>query len=178
MIEDRVKKLDLVIGDILQLSRTSKAEVKYEEIDFNALLVEVISDVKFNEGASKISLRYETKPTNRFFADYVQMKIILGNLISNAVRYHRVDQADPFIAVRFSSDENGITFEVEDNGEGIEQQHHEKIFEMFYRSSHKTEGTGLGLYIVKEALNKVQGSISVSSQPGFGTTFTVKLPQN
>jgi signal transduction histidine kinase len=178
MIEERVKKLDLVIGDILQLSRSAKAEIKYELIDFNKLLNDVISDVKFNQGATKISLRYDVNPLNTFHGDYGQMKIIIGNLISNAVRYHRIDQPDPYIGVRFIKEDHYVMIDIEDNGEGIDSEHHEKIFEMFYRSSTKTDGTGLGLYIVKEALAKVNGTITLKSQLNLGSTFRVGLPQN
>lgn len=178
MIEERVKKLDLVIGDILQLSRSAKADIKYELIDFNKLLNDVISDVKFNQGATQISLRYDVNPDNTFYGDYGQMKMIIGNLISNAVRYHRIDQSDPYIGVRFSKEDHNILIDIEDNGEGIGSEHHEKIFEMFYRSSTKTEGTGLGLYIVKEALAKVNGTITLKSQLNLGSTFRLGLPQN
>jgi signal transduction histidine kinase len=100
----------------------------------------------------------------------------LGNLIGNAVKYHNVEQADPFIAVRFFSKQNELVIEVEDNGTGIAKQYQEKIFNMFFRASTQSEGTGLGLYIVGEAVAKLQGKIKVSSEVGKGSTFTVTLP--
>jgi signal transduction histidine kinase len=175
LIEDRIKKLDMVIADILSLARTKKFDVKMEEIDFNELLDDTIVDVKFNKGASSIALIYERNKENTFICDYHQMKVILGNLISNAVKYHNINQPSPYIKVIFNKLGDRIEISVEDNGHGIPKDSLEKIFHMFYRASANTEGTGLGLYIVQEALAKINGKITVTSTYGKGATFTVLL---
>ena len=74
---------------------------------------------------------------------------------------------------------NGRVFylKVEDNGQGIAPEYHNRIFDMFYRGNEQSKGSGLGLYIVKEALVKLSGSIRLESVPGVGSTFIVKLPQ-
>jgi signal transduction histidine kinase len=175
LIEDRVKKLDLIISDILNLSRTKKFEVRPEIIDFNKLLEETIVDIKFNKGASSISLIYEHDPQNIFKSDYHQIKVVLSNLLSNAVKYHKLEQENPYIKVVFTKSPDKIEFMIEDNGQGIPKESLSKIFDMFFRASPNTEGTGLGLYIVKEALTKIHGSIEVTSEFGRGTKFTVTL---
>lgn len=177
MVENRVNKMDMVISDILQLARSTKAELRLEQIDFNKLLQDVIADVKFNKGAKEIRLEYTPSPSHQFVSDYNQAKIILGNLIGNAVKYHHHEQADPFIAVRFNTTSSEIVIEVEDNGPGIAKQHQEKIFNMFYRASTQSDGTGLGLYIVKEAVNKLRGSIVLTSERDKGSIFKVRLPR-
>ncbi len=176
MVENRVKKMDSVISDILQLARSSKADLKFEQVDFNKLLQEVIADVKFNKGAKAINLRYAPDPSYILHSDYSQLKIILGNLISNAVKYHFVEQADPYIAVAFTVASGEVIIEVGDNGTGIAKEYQEKIFNMFFRASTQSEGTGLGLYIVAEAVAKLQGKITVRSEVGKGSTFIVRLP--
>jgi signal transduction histidine kinase len=176
MIEQRIKKLDAVIGDILQLSRSSKSELKKELIDFNNLMEETASDLRFNEGADKIELHYIPSPDHIFTSDRTQVKIILSNLFSNAVKYHRVDQPNPFIQVSLQKKDSWISVAVSDNGEGIAPDNQDKIFEMFFRASTNSEGTGLGLYIVKEAVTKLKGKIELHSQLGVGSTFTVTIP--
>jgi signal transduction histidine kinase len=177
MVENRVNKMDMVISDILQLARSTKADLQLEPIDFNKLLQDVIADVKFNKGAKKIRLEYTPNASHQFVSDYNQSKIILGNLIGNAVKYHHHEQPDPFIAVRFGATASEIVIEVEDNGSGIAKQHQEKIFNMFYRASTQSDGTGLGLYIVKEAISKLNGSIVLASEKDKGSIFTVRLPK-
>lgn len=175
LIEERIRKLDLVISDILSLSRSKKIDLKIERLDFNKLLDDTITDIKFNKGASAISLEFQPSPDNVFLSDNNQMKIILANLLGNAVKYHRLDQPAPYIRVTFVRIKDKVQIAVEDNGQGIPKESMPRIFEMFYRASLDTEGTGLGLYIVKEALSKVKGTIDVSSEVGKGSRFTITL---
>ncbi|MBY0432947.1 MAG: GHKL domain-containing protein [Cyclobacteriaceae bacterium] len=175
MIEQRVKKLDEVISDILKLSKNKKTEVRLEEISLNRLIDEVVADVKFAQDAPAIRLIYDRKTDFVFESDFSIMKTALGNLFSNAVKYHRIPQNDPYIKVAFSQVGNKTLIEVEDNGQGIRPESLDKVFDMFYRASTNSDGTGLGLYIVKEALAKVNGSISVTSNFGQGSTFRIEL---
>jgi signal transduction histidine kinase len=176
MVESRAKKMDYVIADILTLARTTKKELKLELVDFNKLLQEVISDVKFNKGARIIDLRYIQDPANVFCSDYAQVTIIIANLISNAVKYHNLEQVDPFISVTFNAKPTQVVIEISDNGTGISKEHQKKIFDMFYRASTQADGTGLGLYIVTEAIAKLGGKITVESELGKGSLFRVVLP--
>jgi signal transduction histidine kinase len=175
MIEDRIKKLDLVIGDILSLSRSKKVDLKIEELDFAKLLEETITDIRFNKGVSAIHLEYQSDPSHVFRSDYNQMKIILNNLMTNAVKYHNLNQPNPYIRVSFKRVRNAVEIAIQDNGQGISKESIPKIFDMFYRASSGTDGTGLGLYIVQEALSKIKGIILVDSQLGKGSTFKIVL---
>jgi signal transduction histidine kinase len=175
MIEERIKKLDLVIGDILSLSRSKKVDLKIEELDFAKLLDETITDIRFNKGASAIHLEYLPDPSHVFKSDYNQIKIILNNLMTNAVKYHNLNQPNPYIRISFKRVRNAVEIAVQDNGQGISKESIPKIFDMFYRASSGTEGTGLGLYIVQEALSKIKGIVLVDSQLGKGSTFKIVL---
>lgn len=175
MIEDRIKKLDLVIGDILSLSRSKKIDLKIEELNFANLLDETMADIRFNKGASAIKLEYQSEPNHVFKSDYNQMKIILNNLMSNAVKYHNLDQPNPYIRISFKKVKNVVEIAVKDNGQGISKESLPKIFDMFYRASPGTEGTGLGLYIIQEALSKIRGIILVDSELGKGSMFKIVL---
>lgn len=175
IIEERIKKLDLIISDILNLSRSKKIDLKMEELDLRELIEETTADIKFNKGASSIFLDYQAHPSHTFKSDYNQVKIILSNLLTNAVKYHNLDQEKPFIRVTFKRTRHVVEISVEDNGRGISKESVPKIFDMFFRAAEDTEGTGLGLYIVKEALNKIKGIIFVDSEVGKGSKFRIVL---
>ncbi len=175
IIEERIKKLDLIISDILNLSRSKKIDVKIEDLDLRELIEETTADIKFNKGASSIFLDYQPHPSHTFKSDYNQIKIILNNLLTNAVKYHNLDQERPFISVTFKRNRHVVEICVEDNGRGISKENVPKIFDMFFRAAEDTEGTGLGLYIVKEALNKIKGIIFVDSELGKGSKFRIVL---
>ena len=171
MIEARVKKLDEVIGDILSYSKNTKKEISKDQVNFNLLLKEVISDLEFNEGASKIRLDFDYTVTNETFCDPAQLRIILNNLIANAVKYHDLAKRDPYIEVKFERLNKHTKIVIADNGKGISPEHLEKIFDMFYRASTDSDGSGLGLFIVKEAAKKIDGEVNVKSLVGKGTSF-------
>ncbi len=177
LIEGRVRKLDSVIADILALSRVHKTEPKYEMIDFNSILHDSVSDLKFANGSIPIEFRYPEGASNQFWGDYNMTKMVLGNLLSNAVKYHSRDRELPFVEVKFEKGDGSVAFTITDNGEGIPPEHQEKVFDMFYRASTTSQGTGLGLFIVKETLARIHGTIQMASHYGRGTTFTVSLEQ-
>ncbi len=102
--------------------------------------------------------------------------MIFNNLLSNAVIYHNPYIDDPYIKVIAKIDKNQAVINIEDNGIGIEDKHLQNIFKMFYRANDATSGSGLGLYIVKEALEKLKGSIDVKSKLGEGTCFSLVIP--
>ncbi len=78
--------------------------------------------------------------------------------------------------VSIATSETNAFFTIKDNGIGIDPHNHDKIFDMFYRVSKKSVGSGLGLYIVKESVNKLEGNIQVKSKPGIGTEFHIHIP--
>jgi signal transduction histidine kinase len=175
LIEQRVKKLNTIITDILRLSKTKKLDTKFEVVNFNEVLKDTMEDIQFNSGTSSIRLEYNEHPDNVLISDPNQISNVLANLLSNAVKYHRLNQDDPYIKVSFEKSDHQAIITVEDNGQGIPPQSLNKVFDMFFRASQETEGTGLGLYIVKEALTKIKGKIDVGSTFGKGTIFTVVL---
>jgi len=176
MIENRAKKLDAVIGDILNLARSKKMELKIEVVDFNRIIEEVFSDVKVTAQQNNVELKYQGEGNNFLNSDKNQLKIILGNLVSNAVKYQNPEEPNPIVEVKLRKDARKISILVSDNGIGIPEHSQPKIFEMFYRASLATEGTGLGLYIAKEAVQKLGGEITFTSEEGTGTTFKITLP--
>ena len=111
-----------------------------------------------------------------FYSDKTRVEIVLNNLFSNAIKFQDSQKKLPQISIwaKISADKVSIKFS--DNGIGIEERHIEKIFDMFYRASEKAKGSGLGLYIVKETLVKLGGTIAVRSEIGVSTIFEIEIP--
>ncbi len=179
MLKGNVKKLDGFISDILDYSRNSRMEVKREEINFNELLSGISQNLKFMGGNNRkveINIDVSGKPT--VHTDKNRLSIVLNNLISNAIRYQNSQNPNPFVDIKVDTSDTETGIIIRDNGIGIRKELHHKIFDMFYRVSEESVGSGLGLYIVKESVNKLNGNIEVISEPGEGSTFTIKLPNN
>jgi signal transduction histidine kinase len=100
----------------------------------------------------------------------------MKNLIFNAVKYQNFDQKNPSIIVKSMEDGDHLLFSVKDNGDGIKPEIQEKVYDMFFRASEKSSGSGLGLYIVKEMVGKLDGSIQLKSEPKKGSEFIIRLP--
>jgi signal transduction histidine kinase len=96
--------------------------------------------------------------------------------VANAIRYHDKNKSEKFVQVQVEKTQKEVTIHVVDNGQGIHPDHKEKIFNMFYKASPYSNGSGLGLYIAKETIAKLGGDISVSSELGKGSTFSIILP--
>lgn len=175
LMNDRIDKLDFFIQDIIDYSRNAKTEVKLEAIELNELLNEVLESFQYLEGASSISVERNILVTRTLMLDKGRLLIILSNLISNAIKYHTIRDRR-FIKIQAQEIDNQLKISIADNGQGIAEEHIGKIFNMFYRASSQSKGSGLGLYIVREALEKLRGSITVDSQLNVGTTFYLTIP--
>ncbi|MEY3451788.1 MAG: hypothetical protein RL711_1614, partial [Bacteroidota bacterium] len=111
-----------------------------------------------------------------FVSDLKRIEIVFNNLISNAIKYHNIHQDFPLIKITITQNYKEAIIEISDNGIGVESNHIEHIFNMFYRASSNSNGSGLGLYIVKDAISKLKGSIDVNSEIGKGTNFRITIP--
>ncbi len=176
MMVDRVDKLDFFINDIIDYSRNARTELKAEPVDFSELLTEVKENLRYSEGAESISIRTHVDVGREIKADHNRLAVVLNNLMANAIKYHDPGKADQWIDASVRDSNGLLTIEVSDNGTGIDPEHHSKVFDMFFRGTFQSKGSGLGLYIVKETVVKMNGTIGLKSNPGEGSTFSITLP--
>jgi signal transduction histidine kinase len=176
MMKDRVHSLDKFIKDITDYSRNNRLEISHEKVSLVALAQEVWESLKFTPEAERISFEIAIPEEISVDSDKNRLKVIMSNLISNAIRYHDTRKPRQFIRLHAEVKDKFFHLKIEDNGQGIASEYHSRIFEMFYRANEQSKGSGLGLYIVKEALMKLSGTIDLESAPGIGSTFTIKLP--
>lgn len=175
LMKGRVDSLDSFIKDITDYSRNNRKEVGSERVNLKELSMEVWEDLKFAPEASRIHFEVEIGDDVEVESDRSRLKVILSNLISNAVRYHDARKEDQYIRLLYTRINNGFYLKVEDNGQGIAEEYHHKIFDMFFRGNESSKGSGLGLYIVKETLEKLSGSIALDSTPGTGSSFILSF---
>ncbi len=175
MVNQRVTDLDRFVGDIIDHSRNSRMAIVREVVDFDKLIDNVFAKLKYIEGADQISLIKALK-IHEFATDSSRLTVILTNMMSNAIKYADVEKPEQWIKVSSEHKASSIVLTIEDNGIGIDDTHRGQIFEMFYRASDRSDGSGLGLYIVHEAVHKLKGTISVSSSLKNGTKFTITFP--
>ncbi|MBS1506700.1 MAG: PAS domain-containing protein [Bacteroidetes bacterium] len=172
LMEDRVRHLDTILVDLTSIAFNEKASIESSEFCFEKEINEMLKD--FAE--SPIIAELVVQQSKTFFTDVKRLRIIIRNLLSNAFKYSNPAEPTPFVKLRVCSDAKKAIIEIEDNGMGIHPSFIEKIFEMFFRATTRSSGSGLGLYIVSSIVNKLNGTITVKSIPDRGTTFQVTIP--
>ncbi|MEM6268310.1 MAG: ATP-binding protein [Bacteroidota bacterium] len=176
LMDKSVVKLDTFIRNLTDFSRINRLQIKYTKVDFNQLVEEIAESLRYMENAQRVERSVTVHPGKPLFADGFHIGIVLSNLISNAIKYqdHAKDRSQVDIAVTVDDKEAVIT--VTDNGVGIPKEYQDRIFELFFRATNQSFGSGLGLYITRNAVEKMDGTISFESEPGEGTQFTIVIP--
>ncbi|UII34094.1 PAS domain S-box protein [Fulvivirga ulvae] len=176
-IEKSILKLDEFVRSMLNYAKASRTEVKMEPFELKALIENCITDLEYLESFKQVKTTLIIEGDSKSFtSDPLRLKIIFSNIISNAYKYVNSEVRNSYLKIKavFTPTELIITFK--DNGIGIHRSQIKKIFDMFYRATEKSEGSGLGMYIVKQSINKLGGEISVESKVNVGTTFKIVLP--
>ncbi len=176
MMKKRVVTMEGFIKEITDYSRNSRLRVERQPVLVRGLVQEVVDNLKYTSGAERIAIEVDAAPDLTFHTDPSRLKVVLNNLIANAIKYHDHTKETPFIKLKATANGKANVILVSDNGQGIPKEHVDHIFDMFYRASENSEGSGLGLYIVKETLAKLMGSIDVQSELYQGSSFRVELP--
>jgi len=175
-IEYSIQKLDRVIKSMVEFSRNYHLDVQSTELNFHDLVNEVLQELAFWPEARKVSFKNTVAEQAILRTDSRRMKVVLHNLISNSVKYADFTKPDSFIHIDFHRNGAGNTIVISDNGMGIQKEKQSRIFEMYYRATDRSQGSGLGLFIVKEIILKLGGTIEVKSSHGAGASFIIQIP--
>jgi signal transduction histidine kinase len=149
--------------------------IRPEFINIREIVTNAFNDVKYYSG-HHVDLMLDVENNLHFSSDKPRLNTVVKNIIANSVKYSRREIANSYIRVKAFKKKEEIVLRIEDNGEGISESNLQKVFNMFFRASNVTSGTGLGLYICKEIVSKLNGRIEVSSVLGKGSVFTIYLP--
>ncbi|MEO8764566.1 MAG: sensor histidine kinase [Ginsengibacter sp.] len=171
-------RLDSLITDTLDFARNKRMELSYEPVDFNEFINSSLQDHILSDNSENIKRIVEIVQQGMFVTDRVRMNMVINNLISNSLRYHNKNQENPYVKIIVKADINKAEIKVIDNGQGIAKKHLDHIFTMFYRADKTSAGSGIGLYIVKEAIEKLEGTVHIESELNKGTAFTIVIPNN
>jgi PAS domain S-box-containing protein len=169
-------RMDRFIKDIVDHSRNTRLQVTPEPIDFELMVSNALEQLQFMEKFHRIKKEIVVEQATVFYTSSARVDIIFNNLFSNVIKYADLRKENPYLQVYIKVANNQAEIRISDNGEGIPPEAQPKIFDMFYRGSRNGSGSGLGLYIVKEAIQKLKGSINFNSEFSKGTEFIVNLP--
>lgn len=174
MIEGRIEAQDVFIREIIDYSRNARTTMIPEVVNVEGLVSHILEDMRYMENAAKIQFSITIPEDLTLRTDKVRLRMILSNLISNGIKYCDTSKRS---VIEIGYENHSGKLYVADNGIGIGPEILAKIFDMFYRGSERSTGSGLGLFIAREAADKLGGFIEVESVSGAGTTFKVYIPE-
>jgi PAS domain S-box-containing protein len=168
-------KMDALAKGLLRLARIGTIQVHIDSIDMNRLMATILKTVQYQMREYDIEIRIQDLPS--CMGDWVQLGQVFSNLIDNAIKFRNPIRKS-VVDIQGNILNDRVQYVVHDNGIGIAPEHTKKIFEVFHRlnPAGPVKGEGLGLTIVQRILDRLDGKISVESQPDAGATFIVELP--
>lgn len=177
IIGEKVEHLDHFISDVLSHSKNLKMEVTIGKVELAQIIENAFRDLNYLQGAKDLVWNVTVEGGVDFYSDPWRVAEIFRNLVSNAIKYrHMKGNRIPEVAVKVHVDNLRADITFADNGIGISEENLTRVFEMFFRATEQSDGSGIGLYIVKNAVEKLGGEISVASKQGEGTRFHIVLP--
>ena len=177
LLNERIKHLEFTLGELIDITKIKQEELVIDKISFQSLLSEVLDEFtdEIEEYRIKVETQVECPP--EFRCDPKLVKSLFYYLIDNSIKFRNNEQ--PFISIIVRNQPDGdVLISISDNGPGIDESIRSRIYEMYFRGSDKSTGSGLGLYIVSSIIDRLGGYIHLQSKPGKGATFTILLPDS
>lgn len=175
MIRESINRLDEFIKNILSYSRNNRMALEIEEVPLQKITQEIVKSFSHIKEAENISFTINIDEDCSFYSDKQSYTTIIENLLSNAIKFQDKNKTEKYIKIKAISKNEYVSLTISDNGIGIAPENYTSIFEMFKRLLSEVAGSGIGLYIAKEIITKIEGTIKVESIVGKGTDFTIKL---
>jgi signal transduction histidine kinase len=176
MMTSSLRKLESFIKDITDYAKNKRQQLKVEPVEVEDQVSEIIDSLKFLPNADRVNVSLQITSTAEFHSDKTRLSIILKNLISNSFRYLDLTKSENFVVIEGQINEQNLTIKITDNGIGIEEKHLPRIYDMFYRAVEHSQGTGIGLFLVRETVRMLRGKIAVKSKLGEWTIFFLTIP--
>lgn len=176
LIKSSLNSLEGIIEEVNSFYRNEKLAVQNEWIDLRSMLNREVANLSDSPEAADIKIDIFINGDAPFYSDPLRVRTVVTNMLSNAIKYSDPTKYVKYITISATVFQDKMFLTMEDNGVGIDEEHHDRIFEIFYRASTQSRGSGLGLYIVKDTLSRLGGNIYLKSKPGAGSSFTIMIP--
>lgn len=171
------RRLDNILVDLIEATQVKQGAIQFEKLNVRKMVLEIIESMSNRQDFVKVDFRLDIDPKLEIITDRKLMNSILQNFIDNSVKYRDASKPQSISWINIAlQDDNSIDIKVRDNGIGIKDKLKSKVFDMFFRGTSQAGGSGLGLYIVKQAAEKLKGTIDMKSEFQKGTTFMAFIP--
>jgi signal transduction histidine kinase len=170
------QRMDILVNKLAHLSEIDEKQDSNAPIDCHRLINDSLEQINSLLQPGPVKINVEMQPGAGFYGDYNLIQTIFYCLLENAFVFQKPNAPDAKIDINLGCDDLAGRFTISDNGIGMDEKTQSKAFDMFYKGNHQSIGSGLGLYLVKKALEKIKGTITIQSAPARGTRVTIEIP--
>ncbi|MCW3082835.1 MAG: hypothetical protein JWP12_201 [Bacteroidetes bacterium] len=178
MIQLSTKKLDDTLIGLVQSMAIKDISKFDDDVNFKSMIDDIFDRFQYYDGFSKVKFEVNINLSEPFISSRLILQPIIQNLIENSIKYRNINADKAVSRITVSDNANEVMIVFEDNGMGIDSAIHDKVFDVYYKGTQKSKGSGLGLYIVKTGIERLKGTIRLKSSPGLGSTFIITLPKS
>jgi signal transduction histidine kinase len=176
MMNQTMLKLEHAMESLLHYTNNRQNSLSREKLNIVSVVQQAIEYSRRMKGFERMQINTNIEADTPFYSDAYRVQLVIQHLMANSIAFQDLSNSDPFVNVTVAVQPEWVTICLEDNGVGVPPENVPLIFDRFVKASEQSSGSGLGLYIVKEVLKKLDGTIDVLSVRGKGTSFTVRIP--
>lgn len=176
LMEDRILRLENILNELNSFVKNVKTQPVVSRIHLKQFCEDVWHEMEFMRPGVNYMFQLNVPDDLVVECDQGRLKVILNNLVSNAIKYSDASKKSSIISVAAQMDQGSLVLRISDNGQGIRSEHMARLFEMFYRANERSNGLGLGLYLVKKIVDSLNGTIRIESEFLQGTRVEVRVP--
>jgi PAS domain S-box-containing protein len=176
LIESSVAKLDRITYSLIDFSRNMHLPLEFHYVEVEQIVYSCYEQLKHLPHADRVNIHLHNTCKQDLISDENRLRIIIYHLLSNSIRYQDLHKEETHVNISISCNQDSWKLSFKDNGRGIPEAIKKDLFRMFQRSNEENRGAGLGLYIIKQVVQKLQGEVHVESQIGEGTHVSITLP--
>lgn len=176
MYHSQAERLNEIVIGLIDLTRIKEKELIKTEVDFKQIIDKCINSFEHIPNLAKVQFDIRIQPDMEFCSDHRVITTIIQNLIENAIKYSKEDGQPNVVKIEVSMSNEKLELKISDTGVGIPDELMPQIFDMFFRANGAVSGSGLGLYILKNAVERLEGTVEAESEEDKGTCFQIKIP--
>lgn len=176
LMEASLDRLDNFIRNLTYFNRNKTTNTRRTKIDFLRIISQIRERMMRHTHFDRIEFRTHFQLAVPFYSNRFRIELILEEIIRNAYDFHDVSKSSPFISIDIQGDSEQVSITIEDNGAGIPGIYLSSVFDMFFRASPRSQGSGIGLFVAQEAVSRLLGKITLNSELGMGTQVMLTLP--
>jgi len=176
LLDESLERLDAFISKLVEFSRNSNESIMIEPVEISNIIKSILDDQQKHANWPRVNLECSLPESFTVYSDFNKLYTVLSHVIKNSLDYCDLNKYSFLLSIKGHIQRDMVTIEIIDNGIGIDKKFMPMVFQMFFRASVLSKGSGLGLFLAREAINRLGGNITITSEMNVGTLVAIQFP--